>query len=348
MAVTMARIIPVTYKLFHAWLVTAVLLISFAEAGVAQVSAQQMPGSSNGSSASGATSKNGSGTAAGGLTMVPEDFAKLRLAPGFLVSLDVLDDADFRGVFRVDQQGDIALPILGTIHVAGLTVSEARAQIQKRLLDEKLLKDPQVNLSVLEYTAPEVTIIGEVASPGKYPLLIPRKLVDVLALAGGTTLTAGNQVQITSGSPEAESVLVHYSRATNSKAVEDVVVHPGDTVQVKRAGIVYVLGAVTRPGGFVMQEEGTLNVLQAIALAYGTTALASTHTIYIMHQNADGSVKYTGVPYKKMTRGQSTDVQLHATDVLFVPTNTIKAIYSNTQQLVNAAATSAIYVGLGY
>jgi polysaccharide biosynthesis/export protein len=351
MAVTMARIIPVTYKLFHVRLLTAALLISFAAKGVAQVGAQQMPGSSNGSSSSGATSRNGSGAAAmqsSGLTMVPVDFAKLSLAPGFLVGLEVLDDPDFTGSFRLDQQGDIAVPILGTIHVAGATVSQARVQIQQRLLENKILKDPQVKLTVLEYTSPEVTIIGEVASPGKYPLLVPRKLVDILALAGGTTLTAGNEVQITRGSANAESVLVHYSRATNSKAVEDVIVHPGDTVQVKRAGIVYVLGAVTRPGGFVMQEEGTLNVLQAIALAYGTTTLASTRSIYIMHRNADGSVVYTGVPYKKMTRGQSANIQLHATDVLFVPTSTIKTIYANTQTLLNQVGVASIYLAAGY
>jgi polysaccharide biosynthesis/export protein len=348
----MARIIRVTYKLFHVWLLTAALLISFAAKGLAQVGVQQMPGSSNGSSSSGATSRNASGAAAAmqssGLTMVPEDFVKLSLAPGFLVSLDVLDDPDFTGIFRIDQQGDIALPILGTMHVAGATVSEARVQIQKRLLENKILKDPQVKLTVLEYTAPEVTILGEVASPGKYPLLVPRKLVDILALAGGTTLTAGNEVQITRGSANTESVLVHYSRATNSKAVADVVVHPGDTVQVKRAGIVYVLGAVNRPGGFVMQEEGTLNVLQAIALAYGTTTLASTRTIYIMHRNADGSVVYTGVPYQKMTRGQSDDIQLHATDVLFVPTSKIKTIYANTQTLLNQAGVASLYIAAGY
>ena len=132
-----------------------------------------------------------------GLTVVPEDFAKLTLAPGFLLSLNVLDDPDLVGAFRIDQNGDIALPVLGTMHVAGETVSEARVQIRKKLLDDQILKDPQVNLAVLEYTAPEVTIVGEVTSPGKYPLLVPRALVDVLALAGGTTLTAGNEIQIT-------------------------------------------------------------------------------------------------------------------------------------------------------
>ena len=194
------------HKSPNVWLVTAALLLSFAEAGIAQVGLQQMPSSPNGSFSSAAMGAHQPNVAAemrsSGLIAVPQDFTKLALAPGFLMQLRVLDDPDFGGSFRVDQQGDIALPILGIIHVAGETVSAARLQIQKKLLDDQILKNPDVNLTVLEYTAPEVTIVGEVVSPGKYPLLAPRTLVDVLALAGGTTLTAGNEVQITRGSAE--------------------------------------------------------------------------------------------------------------------------------------------------
>ena len=196
---------------------------------------------------------------------------------------------------------------------------------------------------MLEYTESEVTIIGEVMSPGKHTLLSPSKLVNVLALAGGPTVAAGNQVLITRGTEGGEPVLVHYSKATDPKAVDDVIVYPGDTVQVKRAGIVYVLGAVNRPGGFVMQEDGTLNVLQAISLAYGTSVLASIKTIYLLHRNPDGTVAYVALPYKKMINGQSANLQLHATDIVYVPTSTLKLVYSNLQTVIDSAATSSIY-----
>jgi polysaccharide export outer membrane protein len=182
-----------------------------------------------------------------------------------------------------------------------------------------------------------------VASPGKYPLLIPHSLVDVLALAGGTTITAGNEVLITHGNAGADPVLVHYSRATNPDAVRDTIVNPGDTVQVKRAGIVYVLGAVNRPGGFVMQEEGTLRVLQAISLASGTSIAASTRTIYLLRRNADGTEVDIAVPYKKIANGSSADMQLRATDVLFVPTSTFKAVLTNSQGILTSAASATIY-----
>jgi len=332
-----------THREAHPWLVVAALLLSSVSAAVAQlgVSASSAGGSPSAKPTAGAA------TGGSGLSTVPEDFSKLTLAPGFLVSLSVLDDADFGGTFRVDQQGGITVPILGTMHVAGETIPEARIQIRTKLMEDRFLKDPQVSLAVVEYTPPEVTIIGEVNSPGKYALLSRRKLVDALALAGGTTLTAANEVQITSASAEHKTVLVHYSRRTNPQAVESVMVQPGDTIQVKRAGIVYVLGAVIRPGGFVMQEEGTLSVLQAVALAYGTTILAATTKIYIVHQNTDGSVAYAAVNYKNMTKGKTADVQLHAADILFVPTSKLKTIYSNTQQLMSQAALVGLYSATG-
>jgi polysaccharide biosynthesis/export protein len=340
-----------THKHLPVWFVAATLLISFTAAGVAQVGTQQMPGSSNGSSHAGAAGQNRSEASVGGdspgLKMVPEDFAKLPLAPGFLVSLNVLDDPDLVGVFRIDQNGDIAPPVLGTMHVAGKTVSEARVQIQNKLLEDQILKDPQVNLTVIEYTSPEVTVVGEVASPGKYPLLTPRTLVDVLALAGGTTLTAGNEVQITRGSANAEpipkSILVHYSRATDPDAVKQAIVNPGDTVLVKRAGIVYVLGAVTRPGGYVMQEEGTLDVLQAISLANGTAIAAKTGEIHILRRDDHGAVTDTRLSYGKLTHGQSPEVQLRPQDVVYVPMSKVKAVLTNGSSIFAGATSASIY-----
>jgi polysaccharide export outer membrane protein len=125
-------------------------------------------------------------------------------------------------------------------------------------------------------------------------------------------------------------------------------VKPGDTVQVKRAGIVYVLGAVNRPGGFVMQEEGTLNVLQAISLASGTSVTASTRTIYLLRRNADGTEVDIAVPYKNIANGKRTDMQLRATDVLYVPTSTFKSVMTNSQGILASAASASIYAAVVY
>jgi polysaccharide export outer membrane protein len=329
-------------------LITSVLLIAFSEAGAAQTDLQHRSGTEGNAATSRIRSEAAAATRSPGLAAVPPDFAKLKLAPGFLLNLNVLDDPDFTGSFRIDEQGNIAVPVLGTMHVADETISEARANIQRTLLENKILKDPQVDLSILEYSTPEVTIIGEVTNPGRYPLLVPRKLVDVLAIAGGTAITAGNEIQITRGDGDTEPFLVHFSKATNPKAVEDVMVHPGDTVQVKRAGIVYVLGAVTRPGGYVMQEDGTLTVLQAISLANGTTLPASTGTIYLLHRNVDGAEVDIALPLNKISHGKTADIQLHATDVLYVPTSKAKATFLNGASVLGAVASASIYAAAVY
>lgn len=282
------------------------------------------------------------------LSAVPPDFAKLKLSPGFLVTLTVLDDSDFDGEFRVDEQGDLALPIVGLLHVEGETVPEARQQIRKKLLDEKLLNSPEVNLTVVEYAASEVTILGEVASPGRYPLLAPRGLTDVLALAGGLTVSAGNEIQIAHGGTDQPAEQIHFSKATASKTVQETVIHPGDTVQVKRAGIVYVLGAVNRPGGYVMQEDGTLTVLEAISIANGTSIPAAVGTIYLLRRNPDGTAIRIELPLSKMQRGKDADMQLRATDVLYVPTSKLKSTFLNTQGILTAATSATIYATAVY
>lgn len=279
--------------------------------------------------------------------MVPEQFAHLKLTPGDLVSLRVLDDGDFTGEFRVDPSGNLAVPELGPVHVVGETTDEVRQQIAKLLLDQGLLKDPQVELDLVEYAAPQVKILGEVGAPGVFPLLAPENLDDVLALAGGPTMMAGDEILITrkeGGSP----IKVQYSRQLPAENLRKVVVHPGDTVQVMRAGVVYVLGSVNRPGGYIMQENGKLSVLQAISIAGGTTFIASTGSVYVMHKDEDNTTVWIQLPYKKMTQGKAADLPLHVNDILFIPTSRFKATFSNTQSVIASAASASIYAAVIY
>ncbi len=326
----------------------AALLIGFLFAGV-QLRGQQMAPITGDSRTGGQQPYSGRGDASallhtGGAQPVSADLAKLNLSPGFLVSLTVLDEPDLDGSFRVDQKGNLGLPVLGSVHVSGLTMTEASVLIRQKLLDDKILKDPQVTLNLLEYTAPQVTILGEVSSPGKYPLLVPHSLVDVLALAGGLTPVAGNEVEITrSGEDTAVPVLVSYSRESTAKSVAEVVVNPGDTVRVKRAGVVYVLGAVMRPGGYVMQEEGTLNVLQALSLASGASPIAASGDLHILRPNDDGSVIDIPLSYKRLMRGQTAPILLQAKDVVYVPSSKFKSAFANTSSILSAAASASIY-----
>lgn len=339
----------------HKLLASPVILVAVLCAGSAPGRAQEMP--ANGSALNGLGSNVPNGRSASGgagafrnseLTVVPPDFAELKLAPGFLVALNVLDDPDFEGSFRVDQQGDLALPVLGNIHVGGETASEARVQIEQRLVHDGILKSPQVNLTVVEYTAPEVTIIGEVNSPGRYPLLAPRSLTDVLALAGGLTITAGDEIRITHAGASAKTDRIRFSKATSPEVVQDTIVRPGDTVQVMRAGIVYVLGAVSRPGGYIMREDGTMTVLQAISSANGTIMAASVGKIYVLRQEPGGTAIRLELPLGKMQRGKFADMQLHPTDIVYVPNSRVKSVLTSSQSILASATSASIYAAAVY
>lgn len=282
------------------------------------------------------------------LAMVPPHFAQLKLAPGFLLTIRVLDDPDFTGEFRVDGAGNISLPQLGSIHVAGKIVTEAREEITKDLLERGILKDPQVELNITEYTAPQVTVLGAVTKPGVFPLLAPEGLGDILALAGDTTILAGDRIEITSTHGDGHSKAVHYYRGMDTKLLDKVVIQPGDTIRVAQAGIVYVLGGVNRPGGYVMQENGNLSVLQAVSIAGGTAMTASIKSVYIVRKNPDDTRAWLELPYKKMTEGKVTDIQLHSDDVVFVPTSRLKYTFTNMQSVLSSAASASIYAGIVY
>jgi polysaccharide export outer membrane protein len=277
------------------------------------------------------------------LSTAPRDIEKLRIAPGFLLNLSVLNDSDFSGSYRVNEHGDILVPYLGALPVSGKTETEAREEVRQRLIDLRLMLDPQVLFSIQEYIPQEVTIIGEVNAPGKYPLLAPHDLPTVLTLAGGQSALAGNSILVTSPSSTPSTRIVHESRATPVSEVSSEMIYPGDTVQVERAGIVYVVGAVNHPGGFVMQDFGKLTLAQAISLAGGTDSTAYTKKIYIVRKNEDGSVVQLEVPLEQIIRGKSPDVALLASDAIYVPNNLLKTVMVNSQLVLSTVANAAVY-----
>ena len=118
---------------------------------------------------------------------------------------------------------------------------------------------------------------------------------------------------------------------------------PGETVTVKRAGIVYVLGGVTRPGGYLMQEDGDLNVTQALALAYGTTMPAAVGSMRLIRKKDDGQVEEIPIPYRAIVKGKVAPLQLQAEDVIYVPISKIKATLDAS--LVNSGVAAAVIYG---
>jgi polysaccharide export outer membrane protein len=120
-------------------------------------------------------------------------------------------------------------------------------------------------------------------------------------------------------------------------------VRPGDSVLVPRAGIVYVLGAVNRPGGYVMQEDGKLNVAEALALSGGTLLQASTGGLRVIRRNPDGTVLDLPLSYNAIAKGTQTPLELQPQDIVYVPMSKVKATLFSTEGVIGSTATAAIY-----
>lgn len=327
-------------------LLFALLIGGLLAAGPALAQQALLPNSDGSNSTFSATSraKPTSGASSGLLTAIPDDFAEMRLNPGVLLGVTVYNEPELTTQARIDQHGDIILPLLGTIHVQGKTVAEAQKAVQDKYVAAEILKHPQVTMNVLQYVSSNVMVLGEVQTPGRYPMLAPHSLLDVLGMAGGETNLAGDTIQV-DGPAEGGSGLrtYNYIRGEDEGSVRSAMVSPGDTVRVKRAGVIYVLGAVYRPGGYVMQENGSLNVAQAVSLAQGTLMQAKIGSIRVIRREDDGTLKDIPVKYKQVMDGKYPALELQAQDIVYVPVSKVKSVFTAGANIVGETSSAAIY-----
>jgi polysaccharide export outer membrane protein len=268
----------------------------------------------------------------------------LRLSAGDLLDVKVLGttDPDFSPKLRIDGQGAITLPYAGTVRVAGRTAEDAALLIEATFRDKEILKDPHVSVTVLEYATQGVTVLGEVKNPGVYPLLGSHSLLDLISAAGGVTPVAGKAVTITRREDPGHPVIVSVTSKPGSSASFNVDVRPGDTIVVSHAGIVYVLGDVGKPGGFLTENNDRLTVLQAIALAQGTNRTASlNHTRLI--RKAESGREEVPVPLKEILASKVPDPMLSDGDILFIPVSGAKNALRDVESILPSATGAAIY-----
>jgi polysaccharide biosynthesis/export protein len=168
-----------------------------------------------------------------------------------------------------------------------------------------------------------------------YPLLGARRLFDALSSAGGTTQKAGKLVSITRRDNPNEPILIALSSDPQIAAKTNVDVFPGDTIVVSKAGIVYVVGEVGRPSGFVMENNESLTVLQALALAGGLGRNAALNDAKIIRKTNEGR-KEVPIALKKILEAKSgfPDVAMQAEDILFVPASAGKSAARRTMEAI--------------
>ncbi len=293
-----------------------------------------------------------------------------RIGPDDLLTISVFDAPELGHSVRVSAGGEIYLPLVGTVRAAGLAPHELEMVLEE-LLRRTYMKDPHVSVLVQEMLSHPVSVFGAVRKPGVYQIRGARSLIEILSLAEGLADDAGDAVVILhrpaslatavltdakdpsisgpgemqpGSGPQAESPVdpsgaegrseeVNLKRLFESgDAASNVMVYPGDVVKVARAGIVYVVGEVRRPGGFQLKSNENVSVLQAIALAEGLTHTSAKSHARIIRTDANTGTR-TEIPLDlgKILAGKIADPQLQARDIVFVP---------------NSASRNALYRGL--
>jgi polysaccharide export outer membrane protein len=312
-------------------------------AGNAQLPGGQSTQPLTGAGSSPATNRSALAGQGMGPVVLPKDFSEIRIEPGDLLSVNVYDTPELSNGYRVDPAGDLTLPLCGKVKVQGLTASEAARLLETTLREGQVLVRPQVNVDVQQYAGHFVTVLGEVSSPGRVTVIAPMKLSEILAQVGGLTAIAGTHIKIRHASDDAgPEEDVPYSRSDSNPQTGSIIVRPGDTLIVPRTGIVYVLGAVYHPGGFVMQEDGKLNVAQALALSGGTVLTAKTNGLRVIRRNPDGTVLDFALSYDGIVKGTQTPLELQAQDVVYVPMDRLKATLTDATSILSAATSAAI------
>jgi polysaccharide biosynthesis/export protein len=195
---------------------------------------------------------------------------------------------------------------------------------------------------VTEYATQGVSVLGEVKTPGVYPAFGAHNLVDYISFAGGLTPLAGSDITITRASHPNEPQIVKVSSSISSKPLDNPEILPGDSIFVGKTGLIYVIGDVVRPGGFPMDHDEHLTVLQALALAQGTTYAAKENDVKIIRTTGLGHEEIS-VNLKQILASKAADQPLQDNDILFVPTSNPKVALKAIETLLPVAASATIY-----
>lgn len=291
-----------------------------------------------------------------------EDYS---VGPQDVLSVTIQNMPEASGKFRVTDRGYVVLPGLASpIEASGLTPLELSRRVAQALKNAELLRDPVVSITVEEYHSQTVTVLGAVQKPAVYPLEKPTTVLEMLSIAGGLLPTAGRNVTLVrmnstvsarpgNGARPEDQTILNFDLAKlleGKNSALNVTMRAGDVLTVNAAPLIYVVGAVQKPGGFVIQDPASgVTVLQALALAEGITPVAAAHRSMIVRHASSGSDRQEiAIDVTKLMAGKIEDRILEPNDILFIPESGTKRSARRLGEAAVQAATGVIIYGVGY
>jgi polysaccharide biosynthesis/export protein len=288
----------------------------------------------------------------------PSPMTDYKIGPGDLLTVSVMDAPEFGGKYRVSDLGMIEIPGLPTaIRAEDQSPIELAHSIRNALIAAKQLRDPKISVLVEEYRGRTITVLGSVAKPSTYPIAKRTTLLEALSLAGGALPSSGDTVTVVRGPATAEATgveagtvqFVQLSKLVSGQS-QDIEVRNGDVVNVAAAQVVYVLGAVIKPGGFTMANPTAgVSVLQAVSLAEGFTSVAATNRGLIIRNSTSARERQEiPVDIKDMQLGKIADMQMVPDDILYIPQSGVKKSLKVMGDVAMAVANGVAIYGIGY
>lgn len=218
--------------------------------------------------------------------------AQYRLAAGDTIRISVYQSADLTLETRLTEAGTISYPLLGSVALAGLTVSEAEKRIADGLRTGNFVKQPQVSVAVQQVRGNQVSVLGQVGRPGRYPLETGNvQLTDMIATAGGVIPGGADQVVVVgtrNGQPYRAEIDLPSVFGAGRRA-NDLTLQNGDVIWVERAPMIYMYGEVQKPGS--LRLERGMTVMQALAASGGLTQRGTERGLRVHRRDAEGKVR---------------------------------------------------------
>jgi polysaccharide export outer membrane protein len=223
--------------------------------------------------------------------VVAQDNPDYPLGPGDVLRIQVFQNPDLTTETRVSENGSITYPLIGNVDVGGLDIAAAEKKIAAALKKGGFIRQPQVNIVLLQMRGNQVSVFGQVNRPGRFPLETLSRVSDMLAMAGGATNTGDDEAIITgtrNGKPFRKVVDIP-ALYLHQKSDEDIFLAGGDVIYVHRAPVYYIYGEAQRPGAY--RIERGMTVMQALAQGGGPTNRGSEWWLRLHRKKPDGTVE---------------------------------------------------------
>jgi len=248
-----------------------------------------------------------------------------RLAPGDLVAVRIFDQPDYMPDVRLSTDGTVLLPLIGTVQLSGLTVTQAEEFLERRFIEAGIYRNPQVIVTLTEGQNQAATVAGEVHAV--VPIIGSRRLLDVLAVAGGLPPTASHIITI-SRPGVSQPIVVDLGTDPLRSGLANIPIFPGDTIIIGRIGVVYMAGAFKNPGIIQLTQYAPLTLMEATATSGGLAFQGKYNDVRLIRTVGDHRT-VVKLDIQRILHGKDPDPVLQANDIVFLPDDAMKSFISN-------------------